>query len=399
MRASVVIGSNFGDEGKGITTDYIASTGKKSLVVRFNGGAQAGHTVELADGRRHVFSHFGSGTLTGAHTFLSKHFIVNPSFFLNERKALVKLGFYPDVLVDNRVIVTTPFDILINRAIEEQRGTARHGSVGLGINETVTRSLVELGRFAITALDLTKGSLYLDKRLREIEENYVDNRLEALGLHIVLDPEDAIFDQWRIDAMNFIDHVTLVESPKSLTNFNYDNVVFEGAQGLLLDEDHEYFPHVTRSKTGIHNAMQVAREMGFITSLDVHYVTRPYMTRHGAGPFPTLVEGMKIKDETNVPNDWQETMKFGKLDVSAWARSVEADLEPYEGIHTTPYISSVIPVLTWFEHDGKYVDVLYHGETRLSYVALARLLAYEVQTVATLAFKGKTRETAGVVLI
>ena len=399
MRASVVIGSNFGDEGKGITTDYIASTGKKSLVVRFNGGAQAGHTVELADGRRHVFSHFGSGTMTGAHTFLSKHFIVNPSFFLKEREALVKLGFYPDVLVDNRAFVTTPFDILINRALEEQRGTARHGSVGLGINETVTRSLAEDGQFKITPDDLRKGRNHLADRLYDIEENYIYDRLEALGLHIVLDPPDELITQWIDDASSFCDKVTFVEKVSELSHFMYDCIVFEGAQGLLLDEDHEYFPHVTRSKTGIHNAMQVAREMGFISGLDVHYVTRPYMTRHGAGPFPTYVEGMKLTDETNVPNDWQETMKFGKLDVAAWAREVEADLLPFADHKGVPWIATVIPVLTWFEHDGKYVDVLYHGEAWMSYLALARLLSHEVQSTATLVFRGKTRESAAVVLI
>ena len=64
----VVIGANFGDEGKGLMTDYFASKSNKSLVVRFNGGGQAGHTVTTKDGRRHVFHHFGSGIFAGADT-------------------------------------------------------------------------------------------------------------------------------------------------------------------------------------------------------------------------------------------------------------------------------------------------------------------------------------------
>ena len=84
MKISVVIGANYGDEGKGLATDYLASQGTKSLVVRFNGGAQAGHTVVTPDGCRHVFHHFGSGVFAEADTFLSKFFIVNPILFRTE---------------------------------------------------------------------------------------------------------------------------------------------------------------------------------------------------------------------------------------------------------------------------------------------------------------------------
>jgi adenylosuccinate synthase len=94
--AHVVIGANFGDEGKGLLTDYYASKlpmefGYSRCVVRYNGGAQAGHTVVTPD-KRHIFSHFGSGSLTGAATFLARDFIVNPRFFLNERAALSNYG-------------------------------------------------------------------------------------------------------------------------------------------------------------------------------------------------------------------------------------------------------------------------------------------------------------------
>ena len=71
---TAIIGANYGDEGKGLLTDYYAAKSKHSVVVRFNGGPQAGHTVVTPEGKRHVFSHYGSGTLAGAQTFLSKHF-------------------------------------------------------------------------------------------------------------------------------------------------------------------------------------------------------------------------------------------------------------------------------------------------------------------------------------
>ena len=141
----VVIGAVYGDEGKGLMTDYLAGKyikqGKSVAVVRFNGGAQAGHTVNR-NGMRHVFKHFGSGTLAGADTILSRHFILNPIAFFQELEDLnAKLsgGIKGVIYVENDCMVTTPFDIFINQALELKRGDARHGSCGMGIGVTVGR--------------------------------------------------------------------------------------------------------------------------------------------------------------------------------------------------------------------------------------------------------------------
>src|SRR4051812_30640034 len=88
MRVSAVIGANYGDEGKGLVTDYLAEEGEGAVVVRFNGGAQAGHTVVTPEGKRHVFHHFGSGTFRKARTHLSRFFISNPALFRPEFEAL-----------------------------------------------------------------------------------------------------------------------------------------------------------------------------------------------------------------------------------------------------------------------------------------------------------------------
>jgi len=80
----IVIGSNFGDEGKGLITDYFANQYPNGIVVRFNGGVQASHTVITPNSIRHMFSHFGSGTLSGLPTHLSEFFIANPIIFKKE---------------------------------------------------------------------------------------------------------------------------------------------------------------------------------------------------------------------------------------------------------------------------------------------------------------------------
>ena len=143
MVIKVVIGANFGDEGKGLMTDYFChqSTlrGEKSLVVLHNGGAQRGHTVVTPDGNRHVFHHFGSGTLVGADTYLSEEFVLNPMIFRQEWEELESTKAIPKVYVNHTCRVTTPFDMILNQIIEESRDNARHGSCGMGIHETMIR--------------------------------------------------------------------------------------------------------------------------------------------------------------------------------------------------------------------------------------------------------------------
>ena len=122
---------------KAISFRIFVSQVENPLVIRFNGGAQAGHTVTSPEGIRHVFSHFGSGTLAGASTYLSKYFIVNPILFNREYDVLIKKGIVPRVYVSPECIVTTPFDMMINQVIEKRRDGDRHGSCGYGIFETI----------------------------------------------------------------------------------------------------------------------------------------------------------------------------------------------------------------------------------------------------------------------
>ena len=120
--AQVVIGAQFGDEGKGRLIDaYAAPLGSQALVIRFNGGAQAGHTVVTPEGMRHVFSHIGSGALVGAATFLSRFFVCHPMLFRKEIESLAIQGVQPDVYVDPQSPVTTPYDMMLNQIIERER--------------------------------------------------------------------------------------------------------------------------------------------------------------------------------------------------------------------------------------------------------------------------------------
>ena len=305
--AKVVVGAGWGDEGKGVICDHLATP--NSMVVRYCSGANAGHTV-VRDGKRHVFHHFGSGTLKGASTYLSRFFIHNPILYFQELRQLRDLGMSPQVVVDKDGLVSTHFDMMLNQMVEMQRGQSRHGSCGVGINETIKRS--EAG-YSIVVDDLSRADFR--DRLHTIRTEWVPERLIQLGIV----PDAAWQDRLDSAAIRdaYIDHCVAYHQQVTVRPLLdcAGDLLFEGAQGLLLDEDHEWFPYVTHAHTGLRNVVAMTEGI----DLEVIYVTRAYATRHGPGPFPREVAGLRYADATNVPNDWQGTLRFGHLDLDLLA--------------------------------------------------------------------------------
>lgn len=331
-RADVVIGAGFGDEGKGLVTDFLAAPyGTDGLVVRFNGGAQAGHTVQTPAGLRHVFHHVGSGALAGAATYLSRYFICNPLLLDKELPLLASIGCHPSIYADPGCLVTTPYDMMLNQIAEDMRGDQRHGSCGQGIGETIVRNMRP--DFSFSLADIADASA-LRSKLKLIQTNWVPQRLAELAINDI--PE--IWQQ-RLSSDGIIEYfcqtVTSFRSVVEIASLAdiaaRRPVIFEGAQGLMLDQDKGWFPHVTRSNTGLKNAAILATEIG-IDDLQVHYLTRAYATRHGAGPLAHEVDNKPyagIVDETNIPNAYQGTLRFGWLDVNLLSWFINEDLAAY----------------------------------------------------------------------
>lgn len=300
MRARAVIGANFGDEGKGLITDWLCRQGA-GMVVRFNGGAQAGHTVVTDDGRRHVFHHFGVGTFAGVPTYLSQYFILNPILHFQEKQALAALGLSPVVYAHPDCLVTTFADMFLNQELENKRGAGRHGSVGVGVSETIERST--LPELKITMADLWNDSRSLESKLVEISGKYARFRIGK-----AIEKPEAMIHAFVAGCRGFANDVHplgIAQCPEP---------VFEGAQGLLLDQNNEeFFPHVTRSNTGIKNVRALCAQAG-IGDIDAYYVSRTYLTRHGAGQLPGEDARMVFADDTNTEHQFQGRIRFAPLD-------------------------------------------------------------------------------------
>lgn len=307
-----VIGANYGDEGKGVIVDYLSTP--DTLVVRHNGGAQAGHTVVTPEGIRHEFHHFGAGTFQGAQTLLSKYFLVNPMVYRTERKELFTLlPELPRVYVSPLAPVTTPFDMLINRAVERQRGDKCHGSCGMGINETVERH--GHPRFSLFVMNLRDEGRLRDQ-LRLIEEDWVPRRCRELGIpELMSDQYNFLIEAFVATSQEFM--ATTDRMVDQMAIDVAEHVVFEGAQGLRLDECSVDFPHVTRSRTGLTNVVKLLGACHRTEPLDVVYVTRSYVTRHGAGPLPLELGKAHpfgwVGPETNVSNPYQGALRYARL--------------------------------------------------------------------------------------
>jgi adenylosuccinate synthase len=353
MRTTVIIGSGFGDCGKGKMVDHLVTP--NSMVVRFNGGAQARHTV-VRGAKKHVFSHFGSGTLQAVPTYLSRFFIHNPILYFRELSVLQNLGCEPRLYVDPLGIATTPWDMMINQIAEESRGVSRHGSCGVGINETIQRHAA----FPFQVMHMKDAKA----RSESIMHDWVSRRLKELGI----DPSPVWRERLRSTAIldRFVEHCD--EYMRSVVSMNLevamglehtDNLVFEGAQGLLLHQDHRFFPYVTHSKTGSENPAVIISEQN-IRDVDVVYVTRAYATRHGAGPFPREDAALSYADETNAPNDWQGALRFGLLDLDLLAESIGDDMCWWPSKTTT-----MVMAITCLDQVGETVEFWQFGKRRV----------------------------------
>lgn len=315
--ALVIVGLGYGDESKGGMVDWAVREFDADVVVRFNGGAQAGHNVVLEDGTHHEFHQFGAGTLAGIDTYLSWFSLVHPEALLEEAVTLRgKLGrtVLDWMYVDADAAVTTPFHVETNRLREMARGRGRHGSTGMGIWETEKDRRQGL---VVTMRDVRDlDAVPLGAKLWEVHQRKLEEIVHEFGkrwTRFVDTPmliNRAAFATIRDAYKTFAEHVTITDGFPSWKT----RPVFEGAQGVLLDEKVGFHPYTTGSTTTAANALQVCAAAGFerVHTIGVH---RAYATRHGAGPFPTETSELVFPEPHNPTDRWQKQFRQGWLDM------------------------------------------------------------------------------------
>ncbi|MBP9757396.1 MAG: adenylosuccinate synthetase [Candidatus Pacebacteria bacterium] len=324
--ATIVADLGFGDAGKGTVIDHLARRGRVAAVVRFNGGAQARHHVVTPDGRVHGFAQFCSGTFVpGMRTHLSRFMLLDPQELLEEAVALGKLGcgsVLGRLSIDEQALVVTPYHRVANVIRETLRGIGNHGTCGLGIGETMALA-IEDPRMAIHARDLrSAGTLvhkataiqdyyyemfgpFLGELPRQVRENYGNALCVPDFPHL-----------WGKKTAEFAKSLSIVSGDHLKQLSREGNLLFEGAQGVLLDEWRGFHPYTTWSTTTFENAQTLLREIEYEGDVHKLGVLRSYMTRHGAGPFPTNdPELAKLLPEAhNSADGWQGEFRVGWFD-------------------------------------------------------------------------------------
>lgn len=321
-KADIVIGANAGDEGKGTVVARLSKNSDNVLNVLTNGGSQRGHTVVTAGGS-HRFQHFGSGTLFGASTYISTCFVLNPMQF---KKEWDQLAVKPTVFRDPGCIWTTPYDMMANAIEEEARKS--HGSCRMGIWNTMTRS--RKSHIPFDAF-VSAGREFMASRLMAVR-TYYEARMEIPAGWRDVWNSPGMMEHYMEDC-EFVVRNTIVASAGSHRLSEFDSYIFENGQGLMIGDNHRDDRERTPSMTGRDVPLLVMGQMGLLgkdVDKTTHYVTRPYLTRHGDGRLEgeTSRKSLSVRVNecpANPYNDAQGEFRYGKLDIGRLKDRIDAD--------------------------------------------------------------------------
>jgi adenylosuccinate synthase len=336
-RYASVLGLGFGDCGKGHFVDALTRRWHAHTVVRFNGGAQAGHNVVTSAetgsaARHHTFSQFGAGTLVpGVHTVLLDPMIVHPTALLTEADALGRIGVH-DALsrlkIDAQCRIITPYHQAAGRLREFLRGEAAHGTCGVGVGETVRHALEHpdhVLRYAdLPQVSAAQSRSQLDK-LQVIRETLLEEfaplcpagSAGALTKDFQFLQDKSAAGKW-LAACRALARQCPPAAPEAIHTqvTQPGSVLFEGAQGVLLDEWRGFHPHTTWSSINTTAVECVAARFGIEAPIEHYGVLRSYLTRHGAGPLPTHDESLdaRLPEPHNQSDGWQGRFRRGHPD-------------------------------------------------------------------------------------
>jgi adenylosuccinate synthase len=320
-RYASVLGLGFGDCGKGLFVDALTRRWQAHTVVRFSGGAQAGHNVVTPE-RHHTFSQFSAGTLVaGTRTVLLDPMVLHPTALLVEAEALARIGVdaaLSRLTIDAQCRITSPYHQAAGRLRERLRGDAAHGTCGVGVGETVRHPLVmRYGDFGLDRLLAIREIL-----LAELEPLCDRSYEELQTLH-----DETLAERW----INTVRALVRQCPPASVETLSdqlrrHGCVLFEGAQGVLLDEWRGFHPYTTWSSVTTAAVQSAVARFELAAPIEHYGVLRTYLTRHGPGPFPTEDESLdeRLPEPHNSGPGWQGRFRRGHPDAVLLRYALEA---------------------------------------------------------------------------
>jgi adenylosuccinate synthase len=276
---TVIIGTQWGDEGKGKIVDLLAA--HADLVVRFQGGNNAGHTM-VVNGEQFISHLVPSGILQGKTCLIGNGVVVDPAVLIEEMDYLDGKGIDVGagrIKLSERAHLIMPYHQAVDLARENHKGDKKIGTTGRGIGPAYEDKATRRG---VRFIDLLEPETFAEKVRTLLDEKnfYLKNYLSAA----TLDAEE-IIDTYRRYADRLAPHVTNVSIALEEAIKKDRQVLFEGAQGTHLDIDHGTYPFVTSSNTVAGNAC-CGSGVGPGAVTDVIGIVKAYTTRVGAGPFP-----------------------------------------------------------------------------------------------------------------
>jgi len=353
-----------------------------TTIVRFNGGPQAGHNCMTPDGRQHKFSHFGSGMLLpNIRTHLSRFMVCSPWNMIVEEKKLALLGVtdaFERTTMSEECLVITPYHSIANRLRERVRGANRHGSCGIGIGETMKDSLELPEEFVVRLRDF-KDRVSLEKklecvRLYKLEQlrregimdivrhqreafDEIDELVSPVSSRVAIQILGEFFDRMQIvpdcylkDILDATNEVWLLTdlgfgdqgkgtTVETLCLQRSHAVIFEPAQGVLLDEWRGFHPHTTWSTCTFDNVHSLLQEHEFKGRVYHLGILRAYATRHGAGPFVTEDTdfGRRLPELWGCNSVWTGDFRVGHFDAVSARYAIECcgGAEVFDGLVIT----------------------------------------------------------------
>lgn len=354
MQNLVVVGLQWGDEGKGKIVDVLSEN--FDIVTRFQGGSNAGHTVKIGDSI-FKFRLIPTGVVRGKKVVIGNGVVVDPIILIQEIEQLEGAGLNVDILVSDRAHMITPYQITIDGLEEKEKGKHMVGTTKRGIGPTYADKISRIGLRAADLIDIDTSiqwKLLVDTSVARINQLYQSSVDEPTKQALDTYPEILRrMAKYIGDTSEYLNDA--IDAGK--------RVLFEGAQGSLLDIDHGTYPYVTSS-----NCVSAAAAIGTgvsPTKLDtILGIAKAYITRVGSGPFPTELDdktgnlirerGAEFGTVTGRPR------RCGWLDLVALRYSTRLNGTQYLAITKADVLTNINPlkVCVAYEIDGQEITTV-----------------------------------------